>query len=161
MTEWHSYQSGRRFIGRLTGDEDLIQAVTSLGVTEQVATASVTITGRITRLTVGTFDPRQQVYVTRTEQRPMEIVACRGLLSTSGDQPFLHAHIVLADENTMIGGRLFSDTLAAEAECIVEELCGPPTIRRHDDRTGQLALTFHQTTPDVVQSSSGATVETI
>lgn len=161
MTEWHNYQSGRRFIGRLTDNEDLIQAVTTLGVAEQVATAAVTITGRITQLTVGTFDPRQQVYVTRTQQRPMEIVACRGLLSTGGDRPFLHAHIVLADENTILGGRLFSDTLAAEAECVVEELCGPPTVRRHDDRTGQLALTFHQTAPDGAQSSAGSIVETI
>jgi predicted DNA-binding protein with PD1-like motif len=155
MTEWHNYQSGRCFLGRLTGDEDLIQAVTALGVAEQVATAAVTITGRISQLTVGTFDPHQQVYVTRTEQRPMEIVACRGLLSTGGDRPFLHAHIVLADENTIIGGRLFSDTLAAEAECIIEELCGPPTVRRHDDRTGQLALTFHQTETESAGSSSG------
>jgi uncharacterized protein len=161
MRVWHNYQSGRCFLGRLTGDEDLIQAVTALGVAEQVATAAVTITGRVTQATVGTFDPRQQVYVTRTEQRPMEIVACRGVLSTGGNRPFLHAHIVLADENTIIGGRLFSDTWAAEAECIVEELCGPPTIRRHDDRTGQLALTFHQTAPDGVQSSAGSTVETI
>ena len=161
MTEWHNYRSGRCFLGRLTSDEDLIQAVTALGMAEQVATAAVTITGRITRLTVGTFDPRQQVYITRTEQRPMEIVACQGLLSTGGGRPFLHAHILLADENTIIGGRLFSETRAAEAECIVEELCGPPTIRRHDDRTGQLALTFHQTAPDAVQPSAGSTFETI
>lgn len=157
MTEWHNYRSGRRFLGRLTGNEDLIKAVTALGVKEQIATASVTITGRITRLTVGTFDPRQQVYVTRTEQRAMEIVAFRGLLSTGGDRPFLHAHIVLADEKAIIGGRLFSDTLAAEAECLVEELCGPPTVRRHDDRTGQLALTFHQNVTQSAGSSSGLT----
>lgn len=142
MTEWHTYRSGRRFIGRLSGDDDLIQAVTALGVAEQVVTAAVSITGRVTRLTVGTFDPRQQVYVTRTEQRPMEIVACRGLLSPGCDRPIFHAHIVLVDENTVIGGRLFSETTAAEAECIVEELCGPPTLRRHDARTGQLVLTF-------------------
>lgn len=142
MTEWHTYRSGRRFIGRLSGDDDLIQAVTALGVAEQVGTAAVSITGRVTRLTVGTFDPRQQVYVTRTEQRPMEIVACQGLLSTGSNRPFFHAHIVLVDENTVIGGRLFSETTAAEAECIVEELCGPPTLRRHDARTGQLVLTF-------------------
>jgi len=142
MRTWHNYQTGRRFLGRLTDGEDLIQAVTTLGLEEQIATASVTITGRVTRLTVGTFDPRQQVYVTRTEQRPMEIVACRGLLSTAGARPFFQAHIMLADENTTIGGRLFSETIAAEAECVVEELCGPLTDRCHDTNTGQLALTF-------------------
>ena len=155
MRAWHDYQTGRRFLGRLTGDEDLIQAVTSLGVEEQIATAAVTITGRVTRLTVGTFDPRQQVYVTRTEQRPMEIVACQGLLSTAGSRPFFHAHIVLANENTIIGGRLFPETLAAEAECVVEELCGPPTDRFLDARTGQLVLAFDRTTPDSAGSSSG------
>lgn len=157
MRAWHSYQARRRFLGRLTGDEDLIQAITSLGVEKQIATASVAITGRVTRLTVGTFDPHQQVYVTRTEQRPMEIVACRGLLSTAGSRPFFHAHIMLADENTIIGGRLFPETLAAEAECVVEELRGPPTDRFYDACTGQLALAFDRTAPDSAGSSSGHT----
>jgi predicted DNA-binding protein with PD1-like motif len=152
MGAWYSYRPGQCFLGRLTGDEDLIQAVTRLGVQEQIATARVSITGRITRLTVGTYDPRQQVYITRTEQRPMEIVACRGLLSVEGDRPFFHAHILLADENTVIGGRLFSETLAAEAECVVEELCGPPTDRVYDASTGQLALTFQQTKPENTES---------
>lgn len=148
MTAWHNYHAGRRFVGRLTGDEDLIRAVTRLGVEEQITTASVSITGRISRLTVGTFDPLQQVYITRTEARPMEIVACRGLLSTAGEHPFFHAHIVLADVDTVIGGRLFSETLAAEAECLVEELRGPSTHRVYDHRTGQLALAFALTSPE-------------
>lgn len=157
MRAWHNYETGRRFLGRLTGDEDLIQAITSLGVTEQIATAAVTISGRITQLTVGTFDPRQQVYVTRSEQRPMEIVACRGLLSTAGSRPVFHAHIMLADENTIIGGRLFPETRVAEAECVVEELRGPPTYRFHDAATGLLALAFDRTAPDRAESSSGLT----
>jgi predicted DNA-binding protein with PD1-like motif len=148
MAAWRNYRSGRRFLGRLTGNEDLIQAVSDLGVRERIATASISITGRITRLTIGTFDPHQQVYVTRTEDREMEIVACRGLLSTAGQRPFLHAHILLADEKAVIGGRLFSETLAAEAECLIEELCGPATHRMYDTRTGQLALTFAQSEPD-------------
>ena len=142
MGGWHSYRTGRRYVGRLCGDEDLIQAVTELGIRERIATAAVTLTGRVTRWTVGTFDPRQQVYVTRTETRPMEIVVCRGLLSTGRNRPFFHAHIQLADENTVVGGRLFSKTLAADAECIVEEFCGPATERIYDADTGQLALTF-------------------
>lgn len=157
MRAWHSYQPGRRFIGRLSGEEDLIKAVTTLGVAEQILTASVTITGRVTLLTVGTFDPRQQVYISRAEQRPMEIVACRGLLSTAGSRPFFHAHIVLADDTTIIGGRLFPNTLAAEAECVVEELCGPPTDRLQDARTGQLTLAFHRTALDSAEASSGLT----
>lgn len=142
MGAWRSYRSGRRFVGRLHADEDLIRAVTDLGVREGIATAAVTITGRLTHWTIGTFDPRQQVYVTRSEKRPMEIVVCRGLLSTGGTRPFFHAHIQLADETSVIGGRLFSETLAVEAECEVEELCGPVTDRRYNAASGQLALIF-------------------
>ncbi len=148
MGAWRHYRPGRRFLGRLNGDEDLIQAVTAVGIREQILTATVTVTGRISRLTVGTFDPRQQVYVTRTEKRPMEIVACHGVLTTGGAGPFLHAHIMLADEETIIGGRLFAPTLVAEAECVVAELTGPPAYRSYDTRTGQLALAFHPTAPD-------------
>ncbi|MGD9332339.1 MAG: DUF296 domain-containing protein [Desulfobacterales bacterium] len=144
MGTWQAYQPGRRLVGRLTNDEDLIEAITTLGVQEQVPAAVVTLTGRITLATIGAFDARQQVYVTRREERPMEIIACRGLLTTGEPRPFLHAHIVLADENTVIGGRLFSDTLAAEAECVIEELRGPAAARDYDARTGQLVLAFGQ-----------------
>jgi predicted DNA-binding protein with PD1-like motif len=142
MAAWCNYRPGRCFLGRLTGNEDLIQAVSDLGIREQIATASVSVTGRISRLTVGTFDPVQQVYITRTEERPMEIVACRGLLTTEGEEPFFHAHILLADVGGVLGGRLFSETLAAEAEVVVNELKGPPNRRVYDTRTGQLALVF-------------------
>jgi len=147
MAAWHNYRTGRCFLGRLTEGEDLIRAVTELGVRAHIATARVTIIGRISRMTVGTFDPRQQVYITRTEDRPMEIVSCRGLLSTEGERPFFHAHILLADVDTVVGGRLFPETLAAEAECVVNELKGPATHRTYDPRTGQLALSFHQSAP--------------
>ena len=152
MGTWQSYRPGRRLLGRLTGDEDLIQAVTALGLNEGITTASVTVTGRVSRLTVGVYDPRQQVYVTRREERPMEIVACRGVLTSGDCQPFFQAHILLADEDTVIGGRLFSETLAAEAECLVEELLGPPADRNYDTITGQLALTFHPTAPEDADS---------
>ena len=148
MAAWHHYQPGRHFLGRLTGHEDLIQAITDLGVQEQIATASVSITGRVSRLTVGTYDPNQQVYITRTEERAMEIVSCRGLLTTKGERPFFHAHILLADVNTVVGGRLFSETLAADAECVVNEICGPSTLRVYDPRIGQLALSFLENAPE-------------
>ena len=148
MAVWCNYQPGRCFLGRLTGNEDLIQAVIDLGEKERIATASVSISGRISRLTVGTYDPTQQVYITRTEERPMEIVTCRGLLTTEAEQPFFHAHILLADVETVVGGRLFSETLAAEAELVVNELKGPPPRRVYDARTGQLALVFHESTPE-------------
>ena len=142
MWAWRHYRAGRRFLGRLTGDEDLIQAVGTIAEKEQIPMASVSVTGRVSRLTVGVYDPAQQVYITRSEDRPMEIVVCRGVLTTRRSRPFLHAHIMLADENTVIGGRLFSETLAAEAECVVEELRGPPAERFYDDLTGQLVLGF-------------------
>jgi predicted DNA-binding protein with PD1-like motif len=148
MAAWHHYQPGRHFLGRLTGHEDLIQAITDLGVQEQIATASVSITGRVSRLTVGTYDPNQQVYITRTEERAMEIVSCRGLLTTEGERPFFHAHILLADVNAVVGGRLFSETLAADAECVVNELRGPAALRTYDSRIGQLALSFLENAPE-------------
>jgi predicted DNA-binding protein with PD1-like motif len=148
MGTWQSYRPGRRLLGRLTGDEDLIQAVTAIGINARIATATVTVTGRVSCLTIGVYDPRQQVYVTRRERRPMEIVVCRGLLTTGDSQPFFQAHIMLADEDAVIGGRLFSETLATEAECVVEELLGPPADRNYDTITGQLALTFHPTAPE-------------
>lgn len=155
MGAWQSYQAGRRFLGRLHGNEDLIQAVTDLGRSERIATAAVTLTGHLARWTVGTFDPRQHVYVTRTEDRPMEIVICRGLLSTGGERPFFYAHIQLADETTVVGGRLFSETLAVEADCLVEELSGPATDRCYDAASGQLALVFRPAVGDAADLQAG------
>jgi predicted DNA-binding protein with PD1-like motif len=148
MAAWYNYQRGRCFLGRITGHKDIIRSVIDFGEKAHIATASVSITGRISRLTVGTFDPHQQVYITRTEERPMEIVSCQGLLTTEGERPFFHAHILLADVDMVVGGRLFPETLAAEAECIVSELRGPAAHRVYDPRTGQIALAFHQNAPE-------------
>ena len=86
----------------------------------------------------------------------MEIVICRGLLSTGGERPFFHAHIQLADEKSVLGGRLFPETLAAEAECLVEELRGPLTDRCFDAVSGQLALTFQPVAGHAVDPQAGA-----
>jgi predicted DNA-binding protein with PD1-like motif len=77
------------------------------------------------------------------------------LLSTGGARPFFHAHIQLADEKTVCGGRLFSETLVAEAECVVEELCGPLTDWRYDADSGQLALTFKPIAEDGSDAHAG------
>ena len=51
MAAWHNYRTGRCFLGRLTGGEDLIGAVTELGVRARIATARVSITGHISKRT--------------------------------------------------------------------------------------------------------------
>ena len=61
--------------------------------------------------------------------------------------PLFYAHIMLADGDTVVGGRLFPETLAAEAECVVNELRGPVTFRTYDPRTGQLVLAFQENAP--------------
>lgn len=144
MTETCTWMLGRRILGRLEPDADLIASLTRCCRNDKVATASVSVRGSVSRYTIGTFDPTQRVYVTRAADQPMELVVCCGLYTEGPAEAFFHAHMLLADgQGRVAAGRLFSETIVCAAEFDLQELLGPPLERRYDVLTGQMQLNFN------------------
>jgi len=139
---------GRRILGQLESEVDLIASLTGHCRKNGIATAAVSIRGSVRTYTIGCFDPAQKVFVTQTHTRSMEIVACRGLYTDAPTGTFFHAHILLADDQGAVtAGRLFPETIVSAAEFDLQELLGPPLERRYDLRSGQMLLHVNETMP--------------
>lgn len=131
------YKSGRIFIGRLPHGKDLIPAIEATANEFSIQMAVFTVIGAVSSVTFGAYDQNQQVYVTLKEEKPLEIVTCTGNVSLKEGKPFVHAHIMLADEQgKTLGGHLFSETIIYAGELYLRELIGNPLDRTYDPTTG-------------------------
>jgi predicted DNA-binding protein with PD1-like motif len=134
---YSEFKTGRRFIGRLPHGKDLIQSIENFCQEVSIQMATFSALGTVTSAILGTYDQKQMVYVTFKENAPLEIVACRGNVSIRNGRPFVHAGIVLCDEQgKIIAGRLFSETLVFAGEFDLHELIGEPLERTYNHATG-------------------------
>jgi len=131
------FGTGRHWAGRLPKDKDLLESIELLCRTYNIRMGTFSLIGAVSSATIGAWDQAQQVYVTIKEERPLEIVACMGNISLKEGNPFVHAHIILSDEEGKVfGGHLFSETTIYAGEIHFQELTGIPLERKFDDTTG-------------------------
>ena len=131
------FQQGRLFAGRLSHGGDLINTIEEFCKKASIRMATFSVIGAVSSATIGAYDQKQQVYVTFKEEAPLEIVSCIGNVSLKDGKPFIHAHILLADEQgKTIGGHLFSETIIYAGEINLQELTGKPMERTYDNDTG-------------------------
>ncbi len=131
------FKQGRLFAGRLPHGGDLINSIEEFCKKVSIQMAAFSVIGAVSSATIGAYDQKQQVYVTFKEDAALEIVSCIGNVSIKDGQPFIHAHIVLADEQgKTIGGHLFSETIIYAGEINLQELTGKPMERTYDNNTG-------------------------
>ena len=131
------FQQGRLFVGRLPQGIDLINSIEEFCKKALIQMAAFSVIGAVSSATIGAYDQKQQVYVTFKEEAPLEIVSCTGNVSLKEGKPFIHAHILLADEQgKTTGGHLFSETIIYAGEINLQELTGKPMERTYDNDTG-------------------------
>ncbi len=137
MMTCREYSAGRRFVGRLPHGGDLSEALETFCSGNNVRTAVFSLIGAVSKAVLGTYDQSQQVYATFTTEGDLEILSCTGNVSIKDDKPFVHAHVILAEEGgKTIGGHLFPGTIIFAGEAHILELIGPPLAREHDPVTG-------------------------
>jgi predicted DNA-binding protein with PD1-like motif len=134
---WAEMKPGRRILGRLPHNRDLSASIGTLCRNAAIYTAVFSLAGAVAAVTVGAYDPAQQVYVTFKEPGPLEVVTCVGNVSNKDGHPIVHAQILLSDaRGKLVGGRLFSETPLIYGEIDLQELTGPPLTRVYDPQTG-------------------------
>ncbi|MEW6078075.1 MAG: PPC domain-containing DNA-binding protein [Thermodesulfobacteriota bacterium] len=137
MMNCREYSAGRRFVGRLPHGGDLAATLETFCARHDIQTAEFSLIGAVSRATLGTYDQKQQVYVTFTAEGSLEILSCTGNISVKDGQPFAHAHVILCEEGgRTIGGHLFPGTVIFAGEARITELIGPPLVREYDRTTG-------------------------
>lgn len=131
------FKSGRVFLHRLPSGDDPASVIAKFCREEGIQTATFVLSGVLSTVTLGVYDPQQQVYVTHTEETATEILSCAGDVSFKNETPYIHATLVLADtRGRLLGGRLFSPSQIFSIEMTLRELSGQPLYRTYDPGTG-------------------------
>ncbi len=112
-------------MGSLPPARDLIRTLEDLCGQYRPSAGTFWISGVCSKLTVGTFDHRQQVYVTHTEEGLFELAACHGGMAWRQDAPFVWVHgVAFDDRGRACGGRLLSPTIVVSGRMYLRELGG-------------------------------------
>jgi predicted DNA-binding protein with PD1-like motif len=129
------YDRCRQFMVRIRHDADLIQSILQLARSKGIGAGSFTAIGALKRAKLGYYDQKNRRYREMMFESPHELVSCVGNVSLSEGKPFVHAHVVLADEkgNTRAGHLLEGVVFAAEVH--LRQLEGPKLERTLDEVT--------------------------
>ena len=130
------YSANKELIVRLKHDADLVQTMTELARSKGIEAGSFTAIGALKRARLGYYDQKNHEYRELKIDSPHEIASCVGNVSLKDGEPFIHAHVVLADEtgNTKAGHLLEGVVFAAEVH--LRQLEGPRLERKYDEVTG-------------------------
>ena len=127
---------GRAFLLRAPHDSDLIEFITNEAKKHRISLATFTAVGAVKSAKLAFYDQTNHAYLPNLLDYPQEIASCTGNISLKEGEPFVHAHVVLADQNgnTKAGHLLECKVFAAEFH--VTELLGQKIERKKDVQTG-------------------------
>jgi predicted DNA-binding protein with PD1-like motif len=130
------YDRCKQLMVRFRQDADLIRSITELARSKGIEAGSFTAIGALKRAKLGYYHQKNRKYREMMIESPHELVSCVGNVSLSEGKPFVHAHVVLADEkgNTKAGHLLEGIVFAAEVH--LHQLEGPKLERKLDEVTG-------------------------
>ena len=130
------YDANKELMVRLKHDADLIRSIAELARSRGVEAGSFTAIGALKSARLGYYDQKNHDYREIKIDSPHEMACCVGNVSLSDGEPFVHAHVVLADEkgSTKAGHLLEGIVFAAEVH--LRQLEGPKLERKHDEVTG-------------------------
>lgn len=124
-------------MGKLNYGCDLLEELTAICKKEDIRLGRIEGLGAVQKACLGFYDQQKREYQFLTLSEPMEITKIVGNISLKDGNPFVHAHITLADEaGRAFGGHLAPGTVVFACEFIIESLDGPVFERNLDGKTG-------------------------
>ena len=129
---------GRKIMGRLAKGDDLLAAFAKICEENGIQLGELQAIGAVTQARVGYYDQFARKYMFLSFPEPQEILSLVGNISIKDNQPFVHAHLTLADqEGRAVGGHLAEGTLVFACEFWIQEYTsGKSLVRHHDEETG-------------------------
>lgn len=127
-------------MGKLRYGCDLLEELTKIAAERDIRLGRVEGIGAVQKARIGFYDQETRIYQYRDFDQPMEITSLTGNISLKDGQPFVHAHISLADiSGKTSGGHLAAGTIIFACEFLLESFDGLVFQRNLDEATG-LAL---------------------
>jgi len=133
-----SLTPGPKIMGRLAKGDDLLAALTAISRAHGITLGEVQAIGAVSQARVGYYNQAEQKYQFLDLPRPLEILALTGNVSLKDGEPFVHAHVTLADEDgRAFGGHLAEGTVVFAGEFTIQAYSSSKTLaRRLDEATG-------------------------
>lgn len=113
------------YVVRLDRGEELIETLKEFVKKEKITLGSISGLGASNCVEVGLFNIETKEYKKNVYEQDMEITSVIGNISTMDDEPYLHIHINLSDENNnVIGGHLSKCIISATCELFIQKVEG-------------------------------------
>ena len=127
---------------RLDRGEAVIASLQAYVGERGILGGSIVGIGAVEEAEIGIYPPAERRYVKRTFRSARELVSLTGTISRLDGRPFVHAHVVLSDEDfRAIGGHLFEARVAVTGEFVIHE-APIASSRMMDDATGLKLMRF-------------------
>jgi predicted DNA-binding protein with PD1-like motif len=125
------------FMGRLSHGGDLLEEITNICQEEKIQLGWFEALGAVKRARLAFYNQETHEYEFFVIDQPLEITKLVGNVSLKDGNPFIHAHITLADKaGNAYGGHLVSGTVVFACEFILEIFDGPVLQKEFDEVTG-------------------------
>ena len=125
------------FVGKLSYGSDLLDELTNLCIINNITLGRIEAIGAVQKACIGFYSQENREYLFNNLDRPAEILNLTGNISTKDGEPFVHAHITLADEaGNTYGGHLAQGTIIFACEYIIHPFSGAELRRMPDEKTG-------------------------
>ncbi len=123
--------------GRLSHGGDLLEEITDICRRENIQLGWFEALGAVKKARVAFYNQEAHDYEFLVFDQPLEITKLVGNVSLKDGNPFVHAHMTLADKaGNAYGGHLASGTVVFACEFILETFDGPVLKREPDEVTG-------------------------
>lgn len=123
--------------GRLSHAGDLLEEITDICRRENIQLGWFEALGAVKRARLAFYNQETHDYEFLVLDQPLEITKLVGNVSLKDGNPFVHAHVALADKaGNAYGGHLASGTVVFACEFKLEIFEGPVLKRELDEVTG-------------------------
>ncbi|HIS70011.1 MAG TPA: DNA-binding protein [Candidatus Gallacutalibacter stercoravium] len=127
---------------RLDKGEEIVSSLKKVCEQEKIRLGVVSAIGAVNHVVVGLYNVAQQQYHSNTFDRPFELTALTGSVTTKEGEVYLHLHATLADETgAAFGGHLNEAVVSATCELFVQIVSGS-IERRVDPDVGLNVFVF-------------------
>jgi hypothetical protein len=132
----HSVRASGGFVVRLDPGEEILEVLGQFVRDHELQGANITGIGAVKSTTIGYFDLEAKSYHKKDLPGEMELISLTGNLTWVGNDPMIHAHVVLAGPDyAAVAGHLFSATIAVTGELFIHDT-GVRIRRAQDERSG-------------------------
>ena len=137
MAKFKKISENGIIIGKLSHNCDLLEELSDICINKNITLGKIEAIGAVKKACVGFYNQTNREYHFLNFDRPSEILNLTGNISIKDNKPFVHAHILLADESgNSYGGHLAPGTIVFACEFIIHSFSGAELKRDMDAETG-------------------------